>query len=444
MSKDLQERRKPKKAAKRHVYRHKAQCKIGDVLVEAYLMNISGSGIQFATRGQIDISDPLTLMWEDHHFGEFNPTMLVAREVPKPENKEYQFYYGAQYYRLDPVVKEKLRSLIKFFTTEDKKTEKEQTRNVKAEYVFKVIDEGPGYLRKVLVGGGIPELFKNILQQIAEYEKGSFMLNDEISQCLQKMVVYNFHCNLFGMLIPIVVESPELKPKYFGYVNKVLEGIQATEKESEEVFEKISKMKAKEEEKSTKRKRLDESSNRLFYTKQGLLQSLVETFAATDGESPEFKNTFKFIIREYKKILEFTMSADLRSGSHRRNTSSKSVTDTIVDILIHPRAKKKSFALLLSLFFVFLIVVSMIMPWTQVYWMGQKLEWVDGLKMGIISAHKYGDKVKIIVRSDKWDRMPQVEKDNRIAKLVKLLKDDLVLESAYNRGRQVKEGSDCS
>lgn len=426
MSEETSEK-KAKRAAKRYPYPRAAQCEIEGQILEIQMLNISTSGIQFASRVKIETKNPIKVTWKDTKFGAFDPTLLIAREIYKPENREFQFYYGSQYYNLAAEVKENLLPLLKNFKDEDKQEVKKQVEKITPKYLFDVIEQGNAFLKRAFEGGDIPAYFDNIIKDIKDYERLSFTKEDEISVCIQRLTTHNFHCNLFGMLTPFMVEQSELQAVYFQNIQAQLQKIADTENHIEIASKKAMTAEGRDDDKRAVQKMLNESSNRLFYTKQGLLQSIVETFGAIDSDSLEFKNSFGKIKDEYEKILEFTNSAFQEETQVYKRRGKKpseySKADAIVDLPIMSETRPRYF-LWFNIFVIFISLIAI--GFYKITQVQNKTAIKDliGIEIDISEYKRFGTQIDLTVKRDEWKKLPDNHKVDTFDKIVKFLQKD--------------------
>lgn len=414
-----------KRSGKRYSYPRPAQCDFNSQTFEIQILNISSSGIQFAVRVKIDYKKSIHVQWKDQQFGNFDIHILLAREVHKPENKEFQYYYGSQYYNLSTDAKERLINLLRHFKAEEQKLNQLQVQKSSPEYIFEVIDQGAAFLRKAFNGGEPDPYFENILKQIVDYEKTSFLLEDPISQAIQKLVTHNFHCNLLGILSAQVAEKEDLKAKYFENIKMELEKINQIENDVDAVIKKLRESSASDEEKANIQRRLNESSNRLFYTKQSLLQSVVETFAS-DTENLAHMESLGKIVEEYEKILEFTSSsAPIESLTYKRRTR-EHADEKIKDVIDVPVMSDQKPSSVLWLGSIFTILLVLVLGSLKILQLKDKLLFKDKIDFGtdIESFRKYNTQAEVRIKAEKWNALPVAKKEQVFAKIVAYLKED--------------------
>jgi len=423
----MTDEKKAKRAAKRYPYPRAAQCEVDGQVLEIQMLNISTSGVQFATRTRIETQSPIRVQWRDTKFGFFDPTLLIAREIHKPENKDFQYYYGSQYYNLNAEVKQNLLVLLKNFKDEDKKEVKKQVERITPKLLLDVIDEGSAFLRRAFEGGDIPKYFDNLIKEIKDYERLAFTKDDVISVSIQKLTTHNFHCNLFGMLTPFMVDKSELQSTYFQRIQIELQHINETENEVEGAARKSLEAEGRDDDKRNIQKMLNESSNRLFYTKQGLLQSVVDTFAAIDSDAPEFKDTFGKIKEEYERIVEFTnASFQEETQTYKRRTKKPteySKADAIVDIPVMAETRPRYF-LWFNIFIIFVFAIGFVFyRFTESQNKGSLREQI-GLEIDVLEYKRMGTQIDLTVPQEDWKKLPAEHKDDTLNKIITYIQKD--------------------
>lgn len=425
---------KKKRAGKRFTYSRAAQCDVDGEMLEVQMLNISASGVQFATRTRIVSKNPIKILWRDSQFGSFDPTLIIAREVHKPENPDFQFYYGSQYYNLSKDVKQNLLVLLKHFKEADKKTNQQQIEIITPQHLFDIIEQGSSFLRRIFNDGEKFPYFDNVIKEIGDYEKAAFIEEDPVSLCIQKLTTHNFHCNLLGILAPIIAEKQGMSNIYFQYVLSQLQKIVVVENEVEEVMRALMENKAiGDEDKKATQKKVNESSNRLFYTKQGLLQSIVETFSNIDADSMEFKDTLGKIKEQYEKILEFSNPAlkyeTLTYKRRTKNAEDFSKPEAIVDVPIMSEKQPPYFIILcgfIILIFVGSYIISKIGNITQ----RSKLQDEIGLDIDIKDDKRFGTQLDLTFSSEDWAKLSEKQKFEIYSKISQYIRKQKGLMSS--------------
>jgi hypothetical protein len=433
---------KAKRAAKRYPYVMAGTCQFGANLIDIQLMNVSRSGIQFASRTQITTKETIRLHWKDSKFGEFNPTVLIAREIHKPENRDLPYYYGSQYCTLDPKVKENLLVFLKAFKDQDKQEVKKQVEKITPKYLFEVIDQGSSFLRRAFDGVEVPAYFDNIFKDIKDYERLAFSKDDEISICIQKLATHNFHCNLFGMLAPFMTENSALQVAFFSNVQLQIQKISETETESEAAVKKIMASEGREDDKRNVQRMMNESNNRLFYTKQGLLQSIVDTFVNIDSNSMEFKNTFGKIKQEHDRILEFTNSSFLGEKQVHIRRAKKpeeySKADAIIDVPVMNYDKPR-YLLWFNIFIIFIFIAGFGFYKFNLEQTRSSLKDQIGIEIDVSNFKRMGTQIDLTVPTEDWKKLPVLHKNDTFNKIVVYLFKDKSARSCilYDSDRNI-------
>lgn len=424
---------KKKRAAKRYPYEHQARCEIdANNVIDIQTLNISTSGIQFASKTKIETKEPIRVVWLDDEFGPFDPTFLIAREIHKPENTDHPYLYGSQYYNLVPETKDRLLTLLRKFKEQDKKEAQVQVEKITPRYVLDVIDQGDDFLKRVFRGEKVPSYFDNLVNEIKEYEKLAFSMDDPVSLSLQKITTHNFHFNLLGMLTTFMVEKSEIQSTFFYKIQIELQKVAVSENEIEKVSQKIFEEAGRESDKKEIQKKINESNNRLFYTKQGLLQSVVETFSNIDPESMEFKDTFGKIKEEYERILEFTNASYHDESQMYARRSKKpqeySKADAIIDLPVMAEKKPRYF-LWFNIFVIFIFLgIFGFMKFSEFRERSGMREKM-GLQIDVIGYKRDGPQFDLVVRSDDWRNLPLAHKKDTFEKIIKYLVDDKLTKS---------------
>ena len=436
---------KKKRAAKRYPYPLPAKCDIEGQISDVQLLNISTSGVQFASKAKIETKSPIKLTWTDPQYGTLEPTFLIAREIHKPENKDYQYYYGSQYYNLSGDTKGQLLVLLKKFKEEDKKENEVQVEKITPKYVLEVIDEGDAFLKRAFAGEAVPSYFDSLIKDIKEYEKLAFAMGDDVSISLQKITTHNFHFNLLGMLTSFMVEKSELQSTFFYHIQIELQKVAESEAEIEALTKKIMEGSGKDADKKAIQKKINESNNRLFYTKQGLLQSVVETFSNIDPDSLEFKETFGKIKEEFDRIQEFTNATYHEESNQMYARRSKKPTeyskaDAIVDLPIMSDTRPRYFLWFNGLLILIFGVAFGLMQFSK-YSERDDIKSKIGLQIDIKEYKRDGTQFDLVVGTDEWRSLPTSNKRDVFEKIITYLAADRVTRSCIlydDRNRIIK------
>jgi hypothetical protein len=433
-----------KRAAKRYPYSCDAQCHVDGQVIEVQMLNISRSGIQFAARSQIKSTSPIKILWQDTEFGTLDPTLLIAREIHKPENKRFQYYYGSQYYNLNDDVKANLLLFLKKIKEEAKNEAKKEIEKITPKYLMDIIEQESSFLKRVFDGKKVPACFDNLIKDIKDYEKLSFTTDDQVSLCIQKLTTHNFHFNLFGILTPLMIENFELQSNYFRHIYTELQKISETETEVETVIKKTMESEDRDEDKKNNQKLLNESSNRFFYTKQGLLQSVVETFSGFDPDSDIFKDSFGKIKEEYERIAAFSNSSvqnEAQLYNHRTKKQDEySKADAIIDVQVTPEVKPRYF-LWFNVFFLIVFSFGFVIHKITVVQNTGALEDQIGIEIDIKEYDRTGSQINITVHYDEWEKLPPTNKQDTYEKIIQFLKKDKNARSCMifsSNGRLIK------
>lgn len=427
---------KKKPAAKRYLYDCTAKCSIGEQTLEVQLLNISVSGIQFASRIKIEASTSIQLQWTDPRFGEFAPTLVIKREVYKPENTEFQYYYGSQYYNLDDITRRSLISLLKNRSQEEKNALKRQVEKISPTYLFQIIDEGRGFLTRVLrTKENIPH-FENILNLIVDYEKEAFTVSDEISRYIQKLTTHHFHCHLLSMLSPIVAEHSEWKLPFFQRVNAEIQKMSATESDVDIVIRKLLEQTGDVEDDYNKKiqLRINESSNRLFYEKQEMLRCVMETFPNIENEGQEIQNQFVLIKETHDRIrgvISNTSQTPLlpQVTYERRVVDSPKIADAVADILTGTLPSGKTVKVHLGYYIALLLAAFAFVILTLVHIFGGESNTAIQSEMGLtqiqpIANRKFDQQINLTFRKKDWQKLSDDQKHRVIGEALAFLKKD--------------------
>jgi hypothetical protein len=348
----LQANKKPR-SAKRFKFSQTAQFSQGNELGEAQITNISASGIQFETQFPIKLNSKIKLLWTDEKNGIIGPTMFVVREIRKPEQKVFQYVYGAQYHQLEEDLKPKLIDLLRTLREKESQEAFEKMQEASPEYLMDIVEQGTLFLKVSLheKAPPLPALLK-AMEFLAIYEKKSFETDTETTKTIQRFATATFQCRVLAFLAPIIQRQPDLRKRYLGCVTNVITFIRETDKNFLPTAIK-----------AVANKLISESQNRTFYAKQELLQIACETFE-TYNPSEDIQNELKVITSEYEESLEITKGSSFDSeaqDSIKKDLLRKASQDEIIiDNRPRPSPERDSYLILALLLIALSLAVMFI------------------------------------------------------------------------------------
>jgi hypothetical protein len=418
--------RKEKRGAKRYPYIRSAICVSNTEQFEVQILNISSTGIQFASRTDIEVHNTLQIKWKDSKFGEFHPSLIIARRIHQPDNVDYQYYYGSQYCNLDDQTKVNLVTLLKAIKDYDKKKDKVDIEKITTHYLFDVIDKDASFLKKLLDGSEYNEDFESILMQVKDYEREAFRKSDAGSLCIQELTTCNFHCNLLSMLLPFMVEKGDLRIQYFGQILKQLDLFVQLEDKTDKAIKK-----AMEEnpvlDRIALQKFINESSNRLFYNKQSLLQLVVETFGTVASESTEYNEMMTKIKAEHAHLAQITENTgESEMLTYKRRTKKIDEAAQKVDVLEVPVINQSgpNYTIWVGVFFILLLSGSIGATYYFDYKETNAMKKSIDIPLEIYGFEKMGTQIDVRVSAQEWSKLPEDTKKNIIEKLIRIAQKD--------------------
>jgi len=422
-----EEESKAKRVSKRYPYHQVAKCGTMDDFYEIHILNISTSGIQFACEKDIRSRDEIRIQWEDKTFGDFDLTFLIKRKIDADLKTEYPHHFGAQYYDLSNVMKEKLLALLRHCKEESKKVVQQDVEKVTPKYLFEVIEEGIPFLQRVLQGEVVSSYFKNLLDEIKDYEKEAFSQDSDISLCLQKIVSHQFNCNLLIQMQSYITEKTELKSTYLYQVVIEMQRITEVDKLMDHTLAMVTNMEAKQKDKTEMYRKVNESSNRLFYAKQTLLQSIVKNFGHLDDQSPEFDHTLGKIKAELNHINELTHVSHREGVEPFKRRSKKpeefSKFEAIIDIPAFSH-KKRNYLLISN--YVFIICSVLFYGYQLLSNLFQTITIARdvGIQIEVKDYYRRDNQIILKFSADDWNELPPDHKLSTLDKIVKYLDSD--------------------
>jgi|JI10StandDraft_1071094.scaffolds.fasta_scaffold255051_1 hypothetical protein len=418
---------KAKRVSKRYPYAHVAKCGTVDDFYEIHILNISTSGIQFACEKDVRSRDEIRIQWEDKDFGSFDLTFLIKRKIDADVKSEFPHHYGAQYYDLSNVMKEKLLALLRHCRARSKKELQQTVEKITPKYLFEVIEEGVPFLQGVLSGEKVSAYFDGLINELKDYEKEAFKQNNDVAICLQKIVTHLFNCNLLGMMMSYIAEKSELKSTFLYQVVVEMQRITEVDKLMDHTLAMVSAMETKQKEKSELYRKVNESSNRLFYSKQSLLQSIIQTFGHLNAESAEFEHTLGKINQELNRINELTNVSYKEEILPFKRRSKKpeefSKFEAIVDIPAFAH-KKRNYLLISNYAFIFCAVAFYGFQIVNNFFQTIAIARDIGIQIDVKQYYRRDNQMVLKFEAEDWNALPMDHKLATYDKVVKFLEKD--------------------
>ena len=429
MSDPTSSENKKKRASRRYPYPRAALCEFAGQTIQVQLLNISTSGIQFASRSKIDSKEAVVVRWKDAKYGEFTPSFLLAREIHQPDSKEFSYYYGAQYCSLSDQTKQNLLQLLKSFKEEESKEVFQQVQKITPQYLLDVMSQ-PMFVQDAMAGKALP-YFSGMLGEIKDYEKAAFNVASLSSKALQRLTVHNFHCALIKVLVPIIAENVEFIQPLFEKTLKELSDIRDTEDLVEGELKKIIESKMEETERKNIQQHLNESSNRLYYSKQDALQLIVTTFEPMVQTSEQLSGLFMGIQAEYQKMVTSNAAFEEQIQVYSRKSKKPEEFSKVEAIADIPVFEEKKYSGLVIFGVFFLIVAAGIFAYIKIDHFRTKGSLTDqiGLTTPILNYGRMGTQIDLEL-DDSWSRLDHAAQLEEFKKIVAFLKKDRQANSA--------------
>lgn len=409
---------KKKRASKRYPYQRAGRSEIDGSGHEIHLLNISTTGIQFAARNRIETKQPICIKWSDSKFGTFDPTFLIVREIHQPDNKEYSYFYGAQYCTLSNEMKEKLLQLLKSFKEEASNEIMAGDEQITPSYLFKVIEEGPSFLQQLIYKKSESHYFRPMLVDMPEYEKKAFETQDENSKWIERLATHHFHCNILISLVPVIVQSVEQIALFLNIVHGEIQKINHTENQVEEALKKMLATDLSNEDKKILQIHFNESSNRLFYSKQSLLQSIVQTFGEHVFDETE-KGTFEKLNQAYEAMISITASVQDGAVTYSRKTKKPdefSKVEFIGDVPAFEE-KKPNYFMYFMMFILVIILIGVGFAYYDKVSQKNNLAQSVGIDIEILRTEKIGTQLDMVFSKAEWKKLPKEVEQNILEKI---------------------------
>jgi hypothetical protein len=272
--------------------------------------------------------------------------------------------------------------------------------------------------------------FDSLIKNFKDYEKFSFTKQDAISICIQKLTTHNFHCNLLDKLTQFVFSKPDLHAQFFQHVLTEFENISATDKEIQDGLKSLDAPENRNLKKNIE-KVLNESNNRLFYNKQGLLQAIMDAFGEIKFNSLDCHMQLEKIRDLHETLLGSTISPTNQSQQTYARKSKKpedfSKAEAVVDIPAFSE-KRINYFLVLCVFFAVVLLGAVGAYRYSIYHSDSKITQELQLPIKIQHIDQHDSQMDITVSIDEWKKLSQKNREEVAQKFIQLLKQDRILK----------------
>jgi|GEM_PF-5564151 len=304
---------KKTRAATRYPYLVDATCSLIDSedQFNINLQNISSSGVQIKTDQKLEEGEKVQVLWHDLVQGKVKGLFYITRAVNQDQDDGYQ-YYGLRYYKLSDKYKKNVLLILNGLKNQDK----QDSTNLGVQDAFDMVRNAKVHILKHLNNKqtDIP-LMTNKINLFKPYEKQAFL--NEVSLFDNVIVSYavsHFQCLVLGDLVHQAQSDQAFASDFLEVVNTYVEETEKVEAKEESVFAYLKKTK----DDGQLRLRYNESSNRLFYAKQGLFDKIIKEIPVRQLPKADQKN-YAFISDRYdpsigpeETIVDWQPSREMR------------------------------------------------------------------------------------------------------------------------------------
>lgn len=289
---------KKKRAASRYPYVATAQCIKDDKVFSCELQDISTSGIQIKCNEIFELDQQISLVWEDPAEGEIEGVFYIMRKFEK-EDAHGQHFYGLRYYQLDQFAKQGVLNILNSLKTKQKK----ETEKISLDVIYDVVDQGKEYIAQNISDlSAIHPFFSKPLEGLQPYEKEAFQGDpDPYKEIIVEFVVNNFHAALLKNVVPFAIKKTKRISSLFERAIRVIQATEEIEQKEEAIFDYVKDM----ENSIDLKMQYNESTNRLFYGKQAMMEKIVKSMETIEL-LPELKEHLQYISERYDHTVELT------------------------------------------------------------------------------------------------------------------------------------------
>lgn len=343
---------------KRYPYIRDALLSLGNENHNVRIINISASGLNFEANVLLQLEAEIKLAWNDPTFGTITPTMYVVRRMERPKG-EFQYMFGAQFFNLDPLAKEKLVKALRDLRSQENADALQKTNEATPQYLLEVVEHISKYIEGWISGSITPpQIISTILGTIAEHEKKSFRVDGVVNRSFQNLVKNVVQCKIIENLTPAIVNNQDLKSHYYKNVDNLLKIIDETNQGIPKTRVAVNQTFLLDTERNIVMHNLEETVKRAYYAKHDMLQKIFK-YLGSDTDNLQYFESFPAITVEYEKMrntskpkpLSTVLTKQISIGPNpyvakRNNLQPSTSIEYIIDDRTPPTYIKKMFILL--------------------------------------------------------------------------------------------------
>jgi hypothetical protein len=252
-----------KRKAKRFICLQRASIDTQGIKDNVQIRDISETGLAFFSNTHIQNNSPIVLNWNNAEKSSFIPYIVIVRKIAQPSDGIFRNCYGTKFTNLRQETKDTIQQIVSKVQEQEMMSSRILLEKIGLKALADIIKQGRSFLHLLLKEPEAHKYLQPFTKEIRKYERTSFENRDELSLAVQKLTMHHFHCLLLFSII-----QPDTKTHSTPNILQeiVLEKIGAIANYNIEL-KKIPSSPA-----------VEESKNRLYYSRLDLLKNFVESF----------------------------------------------------------------------------------------------------------------------------------------------------------------------
>ena len=316
MSEDIEREVLSRRGAARFPMESEVQFKIRDHWVSGIFVNVSQDGLLFQCEQAISVGEKLLISWIDRGKKHIEIPAVTVRQISSGHPK-YPYVIGVQFMKTSSNLNQTLTEL----SSEIEGLQQDAEIELDLHLIQDLLIQGTDYFQKLFRGTKAPLFMELSISDIVEHERNSFQHQDEYSLCIQQLVSAKIISQLIGSATDQMKNAGSSSRPYIGQIVTMSKDLLAKIEKVEEVSDLLVK-KCMQENLTTERHQLNESSNRLYQAKASMLSDLSQKIRRSnvpDAQIPDFD----FILQKnrqltsYNEHLEEIMKKEAKQNSAR-------------------------------------------------------------------------------------------------------------------------------
>lgn len=254
--------------------------------------NISETGLSFLSNVAIQNNSPISLSWKNNSNDCLIPYVVVVRksiQIPGKMACRYKYRYGSKFTNLRHETKKIIQNSMKDSYDQELQACKKLIETNDVDGLVDILRQGRSFLQLLWKEPQTYQTLARFTKEIPGYEKSSFENRDEISLAIQKLTTHHFHCLILFSAVQLVHLNHSKFEVFRSAVTEKILAISALRQELKNLPDSP---------------HLNESKNRLFYSRLDLLKIFVEKYKVDSNKKNLQEPAWRAILDEYNKTFQ--------------------------------------------------------------------------------------------------------------------------------------------